>query len=67
MVSDLNARWIPESIPEVEVLRRKPGTVEPPTVVTSGLVTEPYAEDNVVDSLLKETRGIQIGLEFSVA
>ena len=58
---------VPERIPEVEVLKRKPGIVELPTVVTSGLVIEPYAEDNIVDSLLKETWGIQIGLGFNVA
>lgn len=47
---------VPERIPKVEVLKRKPDIVELPTVVTSELVIEPYVEDKIVNSLLKETK-----------
>jgi len=46
---------VPERLPKAEILKRKPDIVELPLVVTSELVVEPYVEDKIVDSLLKET------------
>jgi ribonucleoside-triphosphate reductase len=46
---------VPERLPKYRKLKRKPNIVELPTVVTSELVVEPYVEDKIVNSLIKET------------
>lgn len=46
---------VPERIPPFKKVELKPKIMELPTIVTSELVVQPYVEDKIVASLVKET------------